>query len=267
MSPKGTTTGIFSGGAFAEASASGSGDLSVAVTPNSATWTIHGPLDFGTDGVETGTGDATFAGSPAGAYYIQWDAVAGYITPMIQGLFLEDAGSETFTAVYVDTVNYGPEHWPLEQLRTDLSDLSEVQSFLGVANSTLAKARILICLEEADEDTLDALRPYILLHYADEFEAEMVAGGTSNWFTYRGSLDMMFESDVPAELADSTSGAIVALMKELGMILAALLELSGTGGRLNTKSIRRQGSPWRAKETKRVKRDFVHCDYRVEWGV
>ena len=103
MSPKGTKTGVWSGGAFSDAEISGgSGNLSVAVTPNTASWILKGPDTFGTDGVSSGTGDASFSDIPAGVYVFEPQGLAGYRTPPREFKVLANGEAVTFTAIWYD---------------------------------------------------------------------------------------------------------------------------------------------------------------------
>jgi hypothetical protein len=268
MSPKGTTTGIFSGGAFAEASASGSGDLSVAVTPNSATWTIHGPLDFGTDGVETGTGDATFAGSPAGAYYIQWDALSGYRTPRTGIGFLADGETLTFTGTYVAlTTPSGRFNVALLRLRAMVAASSNFQSWVGALSAEDALDSIFLHCEEGESAALAALRPFALIHYGEKWESPMLAGGSKNFHLDEFSLELHFEADTEASLVDAPGDALTDFANQIGPIVDDILDLSGQSGYLAINNLSfTDGPPWRSDERSRHENDFCHVGFVVEFG-
>lgn len=240
-----------------------SGTVSVSVTPADAPWTLRGPGTFS----EAGTGDETFLLADAGLYGLSFGAAAGYITPAERTGVLADDGTLEFTVAYQESNEGGPENRAVNLLRVDLSELSDVQAFLEAADADEALAKIFISLLEEDEATLDASRPFILVHYGEGFEAQRSSQGSQNFFLYNGTIDLMFEADVPAELADDSQGAMTGFMESVGLCLDALLSLAGQGGRLPTTGIRRNGSPWRVKESKRKQRDFQHVDYTVEWGV
>jgi len=76
------------------------GDISVAVTPDSATWNLKGPVGF-TEVDDTG--DQTYSTQPTGVYLLTPNAVAGYDTPSATYGELTDGGTLTLTLTYTTT--------------------------------------------------------------------------------------------------------------------------------------------------------------------
>lgn len=101
MSPKGTKTGIWTGGAFSEATATG--DVTISISGASGGWTLYGP-----GGSTTGTGSTTLSDVVAGAYYLIFDAVSGYLTPSPVFDFLEDGETVTLSGTYYEGGGYDP---------------------------------------------------------------------------------------------------------------------------------------------------------------
>lgn len=260
MSPKGTTTGIWTGGAFS--AASGTGTVTVSFSGyESGTGTLYGP-----DGTTAISGDTVLSEAPAGAYWMEWDDVTDYLTPAVAYGNLSADGTLTLSGTYVALTD-GPEHTVVAVFKDDLANLSQVRTFLGVSTVAAAKLKILVSCEEGDADTVDALRPFIMLHYGDDFGAEKNAGGSQNYFDYGGNIWLMFEKDTNADYVDDASAAMIDFMKEVGRCLDGILSVAAQGGKLPTTGLRRVESPWRIKESQRKKRDYHHVDYVVEWGV
>jgi len=103
MSPKGTKTGVWTGGAFAEAAATGT--VVLEVTPESGTWTLTGPGTY----EETGTGSETLAAVEIGEYKLVFDALANYTKPPDQHGRLTEGATLTLAAMYTSgSTAYAP---------------------------------------------------------------------------------------------------------------------------------------------------------------
>jgi len=95
---------VGTGGALQDAAGTGgTGDLTLTITPESATWTLYGPGNFnGSTGVDTGTGSTTYSATAAGVYTLQLGDVATYLTPADKTGNLAADGTLTLTATYID---------------------------------------------------------------------------------------------------------------------------------------------------------------------
>lgn len=94
---------VGTGGAFQDAAAGGSGDITITVTPASGAWTLYGPGTYNSNtGQSTGTGSASLSGVPAGVYTLALDSLANYLTPGDKTGVLSDGGTLTLTATYID---------------------------------------------------------------------------------------------------------------------------------------------------------------------
>lgn len=99
---------VGTGGALQDAAAGGTGDLTLSVTPESATWTLYGPGTYNSNtGQSTGTGSTTLSGVPAGVYTLALDSVANYLTPGDKSGVLSADSTLTLTATYVDKTAAG----------------------------------------------------------------------------------------------------------------------------------------------------------------
>lgn len=106
MSNAGDELSLGTGGSLVTGSG-GTGDLSVVVTPVSATWTLYGPTAFSGDGSDTGSGSANYTDIPAGAYILRLNAKTGYLTPSDKSGVLTTDGTLTLTAAYIDKSSAG----------------------------------------------------------------------------------------------------------------------------------------------------------------
>jgi hypothetical protein len=82
-----------------------SGTLSIDVTPNTASWTIIAyPAAY--TGPTSGTGDLAASTAPAGSYTVQYNVLAGYVSPDAQTLSVAPGANTAFNGTYV-TATYG----------------------------------------------------------------------------------------------------------------------------------------------------------------
>lgn len=151
---------------------------------------------------------------------------------------------------------------PPSSLRTSLSTLSSVQTFLDVANSTLALAKIYEVAKPATALSGETAwgRPFILVSEPQEIGIHQ--GGFAN-----GSMLLMFERAVPEAYRLTYLDAQRDFTNLVGAVLMALPAALNDGSEtlvLQT-PIRTNTSPMRS-ELDAETGDYMQCSYWLDYG-
>lgn len=211
------------------------GTVVIAVTPNTATWTLRGPGTFNAGVPYTGTGDETILACPTGEYRVFWDEVTDYASPRAQVGTLAEGATLTLTGTYVDD---DADEGLLVIVRTMLSECATYQSFVSAVDATEALATIILDIDEDTDANLDANRPCAYVGFGDTETFTRYASGTRDWFHRTGTIEIVLEKDADTvTYPNDPSGAEIAFTKETGPLRREFLALSGTEGYLSVEEL------------------------------
>ena len=171
---------------------------------------------------------------------------------------------------------------PLDDLRTLLSNCTGMQTWMGVASSALALAKIHIAgLPPTDNDSytkeeLDDFRPFVIVSTESEagnsfrFTASGGAGGRH--FNRSGQCRVYLEQAVAIEYRDDPSELDRLFQNAMGEIIedtgagSGLLDLTATGTYFGVNSLVSHG-PFRATEDEIVADgDHIWSLWEITWG-
>ena len=149
-------------------------------------------------------------------------------------------------------------------LRTMLSNCPAFRTWTGTANPTAALARIHLIVKPAA-----AARPFALIDFGGEFNAQRNAGGSQHYFQHSGSLLLLFEDDVDsANAADGKDAdAEYEFRNNLGAVLSELEDLAGRDDNLTISRMTVLVSPARTHVDERATLgDYYQTILEVTWG-
>lgn len=165
-----------------------------------------------------------------------------------------------------------------QNLQTLLSQVAAWQTWTGSLDEVEAKARIFIGVEDepnlaresAGADIHNLTKPYALIKPSDEDEmAESVAGGTKDFFSNTGTLELLFVAPVPA--ADRSAGSSTELTNfatNLDLVTEGMKALSGTDGLFSFQKMVRNGSPLRSDDDEKTTQGhYMFVWFNLEWGI
>ena len=153
---------------------------------------------------------------------------------------------------------------PLELIRTHIAACAAFQSWVNEADATQAKKRVHIVA--FDPDTKDW--PFAHVYFTEDWQSVSIAGGAAFFFDNTRSVDVHFEAEVPAELADDPDDAMLDFLNNIGAIIEDMQEYAGQAGYAAITSIRQIEAPWRSDDDDVVTDgDIQGVTYRIEWGL
>lgn len=144
------------------------------------------------------------------------------------------------------------------RVRNLLAATSEFQSWTGTADEAAAKERIY--LAGADSVT----RPFAVISHGSTWRMERIAGGARDWFANRGSLRVLFEATIAAGDVGDHEDAETAFLSNVGEIMTAALELSGSDAHISLDSAELDFGPSRSDEDE--DEDIYQVRFGVAWG-
>lgn len=258
MSPKGTATGIWTGGAFS--AASGTGTVTVSFSGyESGTGTLYGP-----DGTTAISGDTVLSEAPAGAYWMEWDDVTDYLTPAVAYGNLSDDGTLTLAGTYVELPGVTPDSvlsLPILNGQNIFAASATWQAMTGAANATEAKD--FIYTPYAPGDTSN---PFMVLSDNVSEAFTSIGGGAANIFRANGAFYVLIQTDV--ESGDTPMEAYWRVNNQVGKIIEEVEELAGTPGYLDVRNITKVEGPIRSDEDEETQNGSAYWQTKllIQWG-
>lgn len=225
-----------------------SGTVSIVATGFEGAWTLHGPT-----GTQTGTGDSTLLTQPTGAYWIEWTAEAGYITPVNDYGDLAEAATLELTGTYTPTTQTTPDGFlsvPVDMLRTIISECATFQAWTGNPGNAASAISYIFPFGVADPDTESV---QCVVTYTDGTRFWKVGGGEGNVYNVQGNLRAYFTAPIDGSLIDTESAAAYDFANRMGNIMEEIQDLSDVSGRINLVSMSLPEPPAR-------------CAYEIEGG-
>jgi hypothetical protein len=158
------------------------------------------------------------------------------------------------------TIFTGPLSIPMNALRVLIANTSEFQTWTGTGDADAAAGRIYLAGVDAD----DATRPFAVISHGARWEARRYAGGARNWFLTTGSLRVLFEAAIDAGDVDDHEDAESAFLGDVGGIMSAALDLSGSDDYLSLDTVELEFGPARSDEDEAE--DYYQARFECVWG-
>ncbi|MBI9016892.1 MAG: hypothetical protein JEZ07_06480 [Phycisphaerae bacterium] len=147
----------------------------------------------------------------------------------------------------VDPASEGLFIAPMEALKNMLAGCPSFRQWCGATTGT-SEENLQVALNKISEIHDKTLaRPYAYMTFGDDYNAEVNAGGSRNYFAENGNVLLCFEADIaPAHINDDyASGKAFLGAGGIGTIITELMSLAGLGGYLNITGITQTDGPGR----------------------
>lgn len=168
------------------------------------------------------------------------------------------------------TAASGPLALPAEYLRELLAQSLTWQGWCEAEGPEAVKDHIYKVAVPGSGAAVRSKRPFALIDQGADWKLEKVAGGSKNYFLGSGDLLLMFEAEVPEDLAGNDKHDLAQdwFMNLVGLICDEMMALAGEGSYLAVTRFALQDGPSRsAKKVHHTEGDYFQVLFAVEWGI